>query len=466
MSFTSVLIWLDSVSGDYFLKLYERGELPNLSEYFEEGALAENVIASFPTVTESAEGSIITGLFSGEVNMVGERYFSRNRATVMHYKFNARIEEDFPERLKDYTIDKLSGRSLGIGRLIPINTEVSYDPIADEYERRGSLKLVERRMSMAMRLLKEKRPKLLLFTISADYASHVSGREGSMVRDILRIFDELFPELIRTLRSVSSKHSVFIFSDHGSKEVYRHLDLTQLLMEYGLNPSDPGYLKTQERCDSAALSNGRRMGMIYLRHPEKGWVKIKAKLLRNFPLGGSKLDIPELLSQEKGIGLVIYRDEKDRVVIKSSDGEGVITYNGEKYKYSVIRGHDPLCYEESIYGRWMSEEEWLRATYDKDFPDAVVQLFNIFKASNCGDVILNPAEGWDFWESWDIHYPKLLASHGGLSREEMKVFILARGPRIAKRRIPYARLLDIYATLSSYYTGKGMGTRSVERFLL
>lgn len=465
MGFMSVLIWLDSISGDYFLELYERGELPNLSEYFEDGALAESVMASYPTVSEAAEGSLITGLFSGEVNMVGERYFSRTSATVMHYKFNADIKRDFPKELADYTIDKFSGRSLGLGRLIPVNTEIIRDPIADEYERKGSLKLVERRMSVAMKLLKERRPKLFLFTVSADYASHVSGRKGTMVRDILRIFDELFPELIKVLKNVNPKHSVFIFSDHGSKEVTKHLDLTQLLTEYGLNPADPGTLNPQVDCNSAAISNGRRMGMIYVKHPEKGWVKVRAKLLKNFPLGGGRLDLIELLSQEEGIGLVIYRDEEGHVIIKSDEGEGVISYNGEKYKYSVTKGQDPICYEEGVYNRWMSEEEWLKATYDKEFPDAVIQLFNVFKANNCGDIVLNPAEGWDFWESWGIHYPRLVASHGGLSREEMRVFILAKGPRIKKGRIPYSRILDIYATLSNYYIGKTIGTHSVERFL-
>ena len=463
MGVISVLVWLDSISGDYFFKLYDMGELSNLHEFFDEGALVENAVATFPTVSESAEGSIITGLFSGEVNILGERYFSRSLARVMHYKFNARIEEDFPDSLKGYTIDRLSGGSLGIGRLIPVNAEIVHDPIAEEYERKGSLKLVERRVYTAVNLLKEKKPRLLLFTVSADYASHVSGREGHMVKSILKTFDELFPEIIKALRNVSDEFSVFVFSDHGSKEVSKHLDLTQLLIEYGFNPSDPGLLNTQKGCSSAALSNGRRMGMIYLKHPEAGWAKLEARVLRNYPFGGSRLDVSELLSQEEGIGLLAYRESENRVIVRSRDGEGVIEHDGERYRYLIVRGNDPLNYEPQLYGKWMNEEEWLKTTYNEKFPDAIVQLFSIFKAANCGDIILNPSDGWDFWEPWDIHYPKLVASHGGLSREEMRVFILARGPGIKRKRIPYSRLLDMYATLSAYYTNKTLKTHAVER---
>ena len=82
-----VLIWLDALAGDLFVEMYLKGELKNLEEFFNEGVLVKNAIACFPTVSESAEGGVISGFYAGETNMLGERYFSREQQIMMHYKF-------------------------------------------------------------------------------------------------------------------------------------------------------------------------------------------------------------------------------------------------------------------------------------------------------------------------------------------------------------------------------------------
>ncbi len=465
-----VLIWLDSLAGDLFTKMYLSGELPNLQEFFEEGVLVEKAIACFPTVSESAEGGIISGFFSGETNMLGERYFSRASCRIMHYKYNASPERDFNPLLKGRTIDALVGGGISMGRLIKMGTEEVVDIKASFYERTGSLEIVARRIEVAAKIVRLRRPKLLFFTISADYISHVSGRAGGDVRRFIKLFDGEFPKLVEALDEAYGRgnHAVFVFSDHGSADVSRHLDLPSMLADMGLNPVSTDLVLGVEEGNCAALSNGRRSGLVYFAHPQEGWRSRPGyKRLRRYPVRGRDLDLLEELASEEGIAHVFAKRDERSVVVVSKDGEAVIEHDPSRrrYRYRVVRGCDPLGY--GVKPEWMSEEAWLRATYDSQYPDAVVQLYHIFASENCGDVVLNAAEGWDFWEPWDICYPVLLASHGGLSRDEMATFILARGPGIKRGVIPYARLLDIFATIATYYGASRLvrDTHAVERLL-
>ncbi len=465
-----VMVWLDCVAGDVFLDMYEHGKLPNLAEFFEGGVLVKNVVAVFPTVTESAEGGIISGFFSGETNLVGERYFSRSLRTVQHYKYNASAARDFEPRLRERTLDVLAGSTLSMGRIIKSAGEDIVDLVALKYEREGSLKIVRRRIEVAARLATTRRPPLLFFTISADFISHVHGRSGGAVKDFIRTFDEEFPVLVEALNKAYGKdnYAIFVFSDHGSADVAQHLDVPQFLAEHGFNPASNDLLIPQEETDSAALSNGRRMAMVYFAHPDEGWRKRPSyKILKNYRRGSGTVDLIELFAQHEGVQQVFVRKDEKSVVVVSKEGEGVIEYDSssKRYRYRVTRGEDPLGY--NMEPRWMSEEEWLKATYSTEYPDAVVQIYNMFKSENCGDLVLNAAPGWDFWEPWDIPYPTLKAAHGGLSKDEMITFVLARGPGIRKGEVEYARLLDIYATISSYYGGAKLAEAShaVERLL-
>ncbi|RLE88153.1 MAG: hypothetical protein DRJ67_02915 [Thermoprotei archaeon] len=463
-----VLIWLDALPGDLLREMYWRGELPNLAEYFEDGVFIEHAISCLPTVSESNEGGIATGLFAGETNMLGERYFSRRRATMMHYKYNARPDDDFGGRLRARSIDAVVGDAVGMGRLLREGFTTIVDLVASHYERSGSLRIVERRLEAASRVARSRKPRLLFFTVSADYIAHVSGSRGAELRAFLREFDKCFPMLAEALREAYGEegYAVFVFSDHGVSDVSRHLNLPSLLEGYGFRPLDTGLISEQE-CDVAALSNGRRSGLVYVAHPSEGWRKRPSyKLLRNYPLRGSALDLPGLLAREEGVDLVLLRRGKS-VVIVSRDGEAVIEHDSSsgKYRYRVLKGDDPLAY--GAEGVWMSEEEWLRASYRTEHPDLIVQAYNLFKSPNCGDLVLTAAEGWDFWEEWDVPYPRLRASHGGFSRAEMDSFVLGRGPCLREGVVPVARLLDLYATIVTYYRAGHLAydSHAVERLV-
>ena len=390
---------------------------------------------------------------------------------IMHYKFNAKPEDDFNPKLRKQTLDFIVGDTLSMGRLIKTSKEVLYDLKAIKYERDYSLKHVNRIMETASKIIREAKPRLFFFTISADAISHISGRNSSLVKKFLKEVDKNIPQLVEALDETYGKrrYVLIVFSDHGIANVRKHLDLTSLLSDYGFKPASPEILFSDRTVNAAALSNGRRMGLLYIAHPEHGWtMRLTYEKLRNYKLGAQTVDIPKLLAGEKGIKQVFVRKDDRSVAVVSEDGESIIEYNprNKKYRYRVIKGEDPLEY--NIKSDWLTEEEALKITLESKYPDAIVQVFNLFKSENCGDLVVNASEGWDFWEPYDIPYKTLKASHGGLSREEMKVFILIKGPRIKGLKTTYARLLDIFAIVTSYYKAEKIAqkTHAINRLIL
>lgn len=447
-----VIIWLDCVAGDLFREMYENGRLPNLYEYFSQGAYIRKMVTTFPTVTESAEGAVISGHLAGETNMLGERLFSRKEHEIIHYKFNARTIEDFNPGLRQAIIDRAAQPSIAMGRTIASADRNIVDLKAAKYERTGSPELVRRRIEVASTLALAEKPRLLFFSISFDYISHVYGRRNQQAEKMLQEFDKQFPQLIAALNQAYGKNQylITVFSDHGSANVCKHLDLTKLLQEHDLAPAPTDLLAPAESATSAALSNGRRSGVIYLRHPSEGWRKSPGyRLLRNYPHKGRRIDLVKLLAEEPGVKHVYAKKDANTVLVASQEGEAEIQRDPEdRLRYRVVKGNDPLGYGEET--EWLTEEEWLKASYDSEYPDAAVQIPLLFKSKLAGDIFLNAAPGWDFWEPWDIPYPRLRASHGGLTREEMVTFLLIRGPGIKQATIEYGRITDLYATLARY----------------
>ncbi len=71
----------------------------------------------------------------------------------------------------------------------------------------------------------------------------------------------------------------------------------------------------------------------------------------------------------------------------SCDGHGVIRKRGRnECSYDVIEGEDPLGYAAIVedgkiaYGEWLDDREWLSATCEAEFPDAPVQVSQIFES--------------------------------------------------------------------------------------
>ena len=89
----------------------------------------------------------------------------------------------------------------------------------------------------------------------------------------------------------------------------------------------------------------------------------------------------------------------------------------------------------------MTDRESLDLTYGTDYPDAPVQILQIFRSGRAGDLILSAAKGSDLRLRYEIHEHK--SSHGSLHWEHMKVPLVSNVP-LAPGPI---RSVDVFPTV-------------------
>jgi hypothetical protein len=92
----------------------------------------------------------------------------------------------------------------------------------------------------------------------------------------------------------------------------------------------------------------------------------------------------------------------------------------------------------------MSHREALEETAETAYPDALVQITQLFRTRRTGDLVISAAVGYDLRERFE--WPEHFSSHGGLLRDHMLIPVassvpLADGP---------VRSADVASTVLDY----------------
>ncbi len=88
------------------------------------------------------------------------------------------------------------------------------------------------------------------------------------------------------------------------------------------------------------------------------------------------------------------------------------------------------------------ESDALNVTADSPFPDALEQIWHLFKSSRTGDIVVTSRPGYDLrgWREWPEHH----SSHGALCSKHMKVPILSNRPLSFEGPV---RTADLFPTI-------------------
>jgi hypothetical protein len=154
---------------------------------------------------------------------------------------------------------------------------------------------------------------------------------------------------------------------------------------------------------------------------------------------------PELLDdllENEAIDHIIYRPHvSGEVRVLSRRGEASISLNRDRVTYRVHgpEGSDPFGY--APRPEHMTREEALRRTIDTDYPDAPVQVAQVFDSPRAGDFLISATRGYDLRprEGRISHR----SCHGSLHREHMRVPFALNHP-IADRP---PRSVDAFPTI-------------------
>ena len=449
--------------------MLRNGELPNFKKYLaDRGILVENAITVFPSTTGPAHAPFINGCFPGRMNVTGIRWFDRHTFTFRNYcgpqfpLVNKDISNNIPSIYKDLknyrTVSVFEFVRPGslLNQNIPPLLNV-YGKLLDRWKDVDILAFEQARLfykgadifNFKNRLMELPRF-LAIWCPGEDETEHAHGPLSRRAREVLKVDDKYFGRLIETLKDTGIYDStvIVVSADHGQRPTHSHFKTTEFLKSLGFDVKDKPF---ERNCDVVFALSGNGFAMLYFKSPS-GSFKTRPTYdeLRAYPVKGRKVDIIEEFRKRKEVKFTIVREGLNLIHVFTSTGEGLIRFKHKKGKryigYKVIEGEDPFEYSkfipEMVNYKYYNSEKWLEATCTLNYPDAPVQIVQLFESPRVGDIVLSSTIGWDL----AFERPEHHGTHGGLERAEMVVPLLIAGPGIPHKTIKCARTVDVYPT--------------------
>ena len=138
-----------------------------------------------------------------------------------------------------------------------------------------------------------------------------------------------------------------------------------------------------------------------------------------------------MLLKNDAVDIVAYKNPKEEIIVESMNGKAIIR-DAESDIYYQPLINDPFKY--NISEGFYSDDKLLELTINTDYPDAIVQIVQIFKSNRSGDIIVSANNGYDFREKYE--FPEHRSSHGSLRREHMQIPIILNKKIINDRLNP------------------------------
>ncbi len=459
-----LLILADGARPDVLKELVAQGRLPEISRHLISQGTLTDACSVFPSATGPAYLPFLTGCYPGTCDLPGIRWFDKNRYAEKFFSLDRfrsyvgieslLINQDLSPRVKtlfeiiprSYTIFSPIGRGM---RWTHNQTKFSrfgywyYAHVTNRWDR------VDRAAGRkALRALEEDPEFLFAVFPGIDEFSHVMSPFHSKTLEAYEELDRWMGRLVQKLKTkgIWEETGIFLVSDHGLSETQSHFPLDQFLEKKGLKNLYYPKVLFKQGCTVASMVSGNAMAHLYFKGPE-GW---KGRLSAEEVTALHPGLLEELLERPE-IDLMAFQRQDGSVVVKSRRGEAVISvgaghracpdrgnHGGLPLHYTIIKS-DPFGYPPLPPS--MTDRESLALTWKTDYPDALVQLLQIFRSKRAGDLILSASKGYDL-RAFHEH-PEHKASHGSLHREHMMIPLISnlkldQGPR---------RSVDLFPTI-------------------
>ena len=446
-----IFLLLDGARFDILDQLIESNSMPNLSSIINKGSY-NKAVSVFPSTTGPAYIPFLMGQYPGNANMPGIRWldkinFSKNpfssnaHRSYVGYEnkfFNADIKKSF-KSIFNYLPNSVSifneiTSGLNKENDLTLKSKVFYKLLSHFF---GSSTIDKIAFKKLINSFDNKKQFYFCCLYGIDSLSHIQGSDTENIKQLYKLFDENLGELKNFLedKSIYDDTLIIITSDHGHSNTQKHFDLVDYLKSknksvfyYPLI-----YKKLYKKFDSCVMVSGNSMAHIYLNN-DLNWSK-------PFSFSQHEELINDLISQDS-VDILSYKNSKGDIIVLSSRGKSLISDKESSIYYQPLE-NDPFDY--SIGEGFYDENQLLNLTYETNYPDAIVQLLQIFRSNRCGDLVLSANPGWDFRKKFE--FPLHRSSHGSLRREHIIV------PLILNKKIdnvPKIRTVDIYNTMLEF----------------
>jgi len=446
-----ILLLADGTRPDVLGELIAAGELPNILAAFPEPAMRRTATTVFPSTTGPAFLPFTTGCFPGTMNMPGIRWFDRAAwAQRRRLGWTGRPAFRSYVGIETYRMSSdLSTQHKTLFELVPRSVSI-FNRVNRGVSRGGDLAflshawwwwfahetnrwdLVNGRARQHLVRALDRDPEFVFCLIPDvdNYSHHTHMRSEKVLAAYHRldgIVGELFAQLDR--RGWRDETLVMIVSDHGHATVNAHLGLPEWLRdELGMNPFYyPRIWK--RRFDSAAMVSGNGMAHVHVRQG-KTWTPEPA---RDEYLTARHPDLLEALLARPEIDIVATRREDGTIIVRSRRGESGITQLADgKLEYRA-NGGDAFGYVG--IGGVCHPDDMLALTQGTRYPDAPVQLAQLFRSPRTGDIVVSAELGYDLRDKHER--PEHKSGHGAIHADHMVVpwFSTAPLPGVCLRTV-------------------------------
>jgi len=425
-----VLYLVDGARPDVMQELLASGDLPNIRREIVESGTSRTASSCFPSTTGPAYLPFLMGCFPGTSNIPGIRWldkaeFHAKRWGKDRFRSYNGIEapwfnDDLPgerptifERFeRPFNVYSMLTRGLPRGHNLTGRTKLMwylYAHFTDRWhpvDRAGHHHL--------MRSLDGSPDFVFAVFPGVDSYSHLLHPRHEETLAAYRYVDFSVGQLVARLKRLGRWDDtlVIITSDHGLTATGQHLDLATFLEERGLKTlSYPIIWKANP--EASVMISGNAMGQVYCLNGNSGAALVAGEVGAAL---GSRLE--ELLAREE-IDFAAWRHGKGAYEIAAARGRAVIRSTPEGLTYQPTSG-DPFGL--GTLATPLDRRRALEATFDSEYPDALVQIEQIFECGRTGDLVVASRNGFDLRKAYE--WPEHHSSHGSLHREHMMVPLL------------------------------------------
>ena len=431
----ATLIILDGARPDVFRHLADRGDLPQLSRHLLEPGGMTPATTVFPSTTGVAYLPFLTGCYPGTCDVPGVRWLDRrhyggawwrDREHVRSYcgYQDGRLNHDLPAgmvTLFDLEPDSVAlcspfNRGLAPGRDKSSPSRALWGGLA-HYTM--GYDLLDRAVGAELAALASARHRFTFAIFpGVDGVTHFYDPWHEDVLDTYREFDRLFGDFA-VAGGTQGDHLIVLVSDHGLSRVDRHTDIAVALEGVGVPVlRHPMHLWRRDPA-AAVMVSGNASAQVYfhpgVRRDERYAVSTLEAGIERVPAG-----IVTWLANLPGIALVVGTEGRDLVVMSPGGGRARLVDQGAgRIGYQPESG-DPLLLGGASERH---EREWLALSHGGAFPDAPMQLLQLFRSARTGDLAVIAAPGADLRDDWEV--PEHRSGHGSLHGEHMRCLVAA-----------------------------------------
>jgi hypothetical protein len=276
---------------------------------------------------------------------------------------------------------------------------------------------------------------------AVDGYTHQSGAHSEPVYQALARVDETVGRLRQQLlrKGQLGDSLILLVSDHGSSAVHTHLDLADWFRAQGV-PTLSHPVLWERRPRAAVMVAGNGSAMVYAQPDSPRQERWPIERLRQPEVFGADRDLIASLVQEPSVAFVAAESKLGGIWVESDTGAARLTSHRGELTYHPVSG-DPLLLGGPRSG---TPRQWLDATWDAAFPDAVFNLFDQFRSSRSGDLLVTAREGFDFRDRFEV--PEHRWGHGSLIRSHMQTPVWSSQP-ITSRPI---RTVDLFPAILTW----------------